>query len=812
MTFPVFSAGTSAYNLTRSLRTRSSASAYLNRTPASASNQQKWTWSGWVKRGALSSTRQGIFSVGGASGTTLFRFGFDSSENILINDTQSSATVLNLPTTQVFRDPSAWYHIILAVDTTQATDTNRVKLYVNGVQVTSFSSPTYPAQNANTYVNNTQAHELGRMYNPGTSAFVYLDGYLAEVNFIDGQQLTPSSFGSTNAITGVWQPAKYTGTYGTNGFYLPFTDNSALTTASNAGLGKDFSGNANYWVTNNISITAGSTYDSMTDVPTLTSATAANYPTLNPIGSVGNGTYSSANLDFTSNSGSASWQTGLSTIGVSSGKWYCEITATAITGANLVFVGAAGNTFTGYASYLGASADGWGVQYGNGGTPSIFKYNNGSGTNITTGTIVAGDILQVAIDVDNGRIWFGKNNTWAEGSPSAGTGASFTNLTGTIFFGVSSNTTGNKLSANFGQRPLTYTAPTDFSTLNTYNLPASTVPNGAAYMAATTYTGTGASLTVANTVGSASFQPDLVWIKSRSATTDNKLTDVVRGVTKGLISNTTGAETTDTTGLTAFGSTGFTVGANTTYNNSGATYVAWQWKAGGTAVTNTSGSITSNVSVNTTSGCSVVTYTGNATANATVGHGLGVTPSMIIVKIRSTTGEWCVYHTSTGKDKYLFLQATDAAATSTNFWGTTGPTSSTIQLNGGGSVNNSGSTHVAYCFAAIKGFSAFGSYTGNGSTDSPFVYLGFRPRFILIKSSSAVTNWNLWDSSRLGYNVTNAFLNPDLSSAETVFVSDVDFLSNGFKLRTSWTSLNQSGATYIYMAFAENPFQNSLAR
>jgi hypothetical protein len=256
-------------------------------------------------------------------------------------------------------------------------------------------------------------------------------------------------------------------------------------------------------------------------------------------------------------------------------------------------------------------------------------------------------------------------------------------------------------------------------------------------------------------------------------------------------------------------------------NTSSATYVAWQWKGGGTAVSNTNGSITSSVSANTTSGCSVVTYTGNGTNGATVGHGLGVAPNMVMVKLRGTSlnsGNWVVYHSNLTANNNLILNTTLAQNPISNYYGggISAVSSTTFTATQGsatlGNVNVSSLTYVAYCFAAIKGFSAFGSYTGNGSTDSPFVYLGFRPRFILIKGSSVVTDWNLWDSSRLGYNVTNLFLCADLSNAETSFLSDVDFLSNGFKLRTSWTSLNQSGATYIYAAFAENPFQNSLAR
>ena len=340
-------------------------------------------------------------------------------------------------------------------------------------------------------------------------------------------------------------------------------------------------------------------------------------------------------------------------------------------------------------------------------------------------------------------------------------------------------------------------------------------------MAATLYTGTGASLTVANTVGSASFQPDFVWAKGRSGATDHAIYDSVRGVQKQIESNNTDAETTETTGLTAFGSTGFTVGALAQMNTSSATYVAWQWKAGGTAVSNTSGSITSSVSANTTSGCSVVTYTGNGSSSATVGHGLGVTPSMIIHSARSTTTSWFTNHVGIS-NSWIQLYTTGAAATSGGGNGAIGyqstNTSTTFTFTAGASsvnnVNQSAATYVAYCFAAIKGFSAFGSYTGNGSTDGPFVYLGFRPRYLMLKvSSTAGYDWLVYDSSRDTYNVTQYNLRADTNDAESTQTANyLDFLSNGFKIRGSSAGSINPSQTVIYAAFAENPFQNSLAR
>ena len=287
--------GPSGYNLTNSLRFRSSASAYLSRTPGVAPTSNKiMTLSMWVKRGALGSPQQSLMGSPNTGNADNFRF---STSDTLSMDFQDGAVGI-LTTTQVFRDPSAWYHIVLSIDTTQATASNRAKIYVNGSQVTAFGTATYPAQNTVVTFSSTNATYLGRY---GNAAQNYFDGYMTEVNFVDGQALTPSSFGSTNATTGVWQPAKYTGTYGTNGFYLNF-NSIALTSGSNTGLGKDNSGNGNYWNTNNISVTAGTTYDAMTDVPTLTSATVANYCVMNPLDYF-RSSPTSGNLNFVLNQG-----------------------------------------------------------------------------------------------------------------------------------------------------------------------------------------------------------------------------------------------------------------------------------------------------------------------------------------------------------------------------------------------------------------------------------------------------------------------------------------------------------------------------
>jgi hypothetical protein len=281
-----------------------------------------------------------------------------------------------------------------------------------------------------------------------------------------------------------------------------------------------------------------------------------------------------------------------------------------------------------------------------------------------------------------------------------------------------------------------------------------------------------------------------------------------------LFSNDTNAENTNTDTLTAFNSNGFSVGTNGNVNTNAINIIGWQWKAGGTAVSNTAGTITSQVSANTTAGFSVVTYTGNKTATQTVGHGLGVAPSMIILKSRSDGAlNWYVYHSALGYTYRTFLNLTNAASntSSSTVWATA-PTSTVFGIGDSDGVNASAGTYVAYCFAAVAGYSAFGSYTGNGSADGPFVYLGFRPRFVMFKDATAAGGyWEIHDTSRSTYNATTARLWPNVSSAEATG-ADIDFLSNGFKIRTTDGTINNSGSTVIYMAFAESPFKFANAR
>ena len=898
------------YNITDSLRFRSSASAYLNRTPTTAGNRKTFTISCWVKRSKLGATQRLFQAKDSASGAY---------EGIEINSSDQfklrhhSGAFYEVTTNQVFRDTSAWYHLVATVDTTQATSSNRIKLYVNGEQVTSFATASYPAQNYDFPINDTQEHTIGTYPTGGGEFF---DGYMTEVNFVDGQALTPSDFGEYNT-DGVWSPKKYTGTYGTNGFYLPF--NSEVVPSVSAGFGgtasnalyddtaylisntttgssfqlieydfgesinmidyniqdlrftggtstfkiytsdvggslsnyteraslsvsssyqnysgnlgvtaryiqiravafgtngqgqinyfnvdvdannfSDNSGNANNWTPNNINLVA----DITSDVPTPADEDTGNFATLNPLdmGSLFP-TVSEANLKFGVSGNS--WTAIRATIGVSSGKWYWEITPLTAPSNNWFMNGIKDVTESipaGTSQYVGFTSGSYGYYSLNG-----KKYNNASSVSYGAAYGV-GDVIGVALDIDAGTLTFYKNNV--------SQGVAYSGLTGTFApaFSLVSGVTGteNTEEVNFGQRPFKYTPPTGYKKLNTYNLPDSSITDGSQYMNAVLYTGNSST----NAITGVGFSPDFTWIKRRSGANAHQLYDTVRGAGYVLKSDSTNAEAVETA-FNSFDSDGFEVdGGSGSHNLSGESYVAWNWRGSdSTAVSNTDGTITSTVSANTTSGFSVVTYTGNGT-NSTVGHGLGSAPKVLISKNRSSAINWGMYHDSLGATKFMRLNTTDAVATSTAVY-PTAPDASVFYVGTGTGVNTSGDDYVFYCFAEVEGFSKFGSFVGNGqSVDGPFIYTGFRPAFVLFKRTGTAS-WNLIDSARTPYNnlITASALSPNDSDAESTDTTNRgDLLSNGFRVASGSTSWNLSGSTYIYMAFAENPFKNSLAR
>jgi hypothetical protein len=624
----------------------------------------------------------------------------------------------------------------------------------------------------------------------------------------DGQALTPSSFGETNS-DGVWVPKAYSGTYGTNGFHLDFKD-AALTAGSNAGLGKDVSGNANYWTTNNISVTAGVTYDSMVDTPT------NNYATLNPLtgGFPFSPVITNGNLEANpATSGGANAETVSATMQITTRKYYFEVHPTAIPNTSLNLLGVSTTGLPSDSSYVFYGSDG---QKYVGGIPSAY------GATFTTT-----DVIGVACDGDGGTITFYKNNV-SQGSIAV------TYPVWPAVRTITSTVTSSQHKINFGQRPFTYTPPTGFKALCTANLPAVAIPNPKKHFDAKTRVGTAATYSVTGL----GFGPGLVWPKSRGRAVDHALYDYVRGVEKRLESNNTDAEVTgDTTGLTAFNSDGYTGGALDQINGTTATnsFIDWLWKAGGAPTvdnsagannTPTAGSVkidganlgsalagsiaATRLSANTTAGFSIVTYTGTGVA-ATVGHGLGVAPKLVIVKSQSLAGyNWNVTGPGCAANENLALQATYASGAMGNgVIGAITLTTFEVKTDFGSCLNVNGNTYtyVAYCFAEIAGYSKFGSYIGNSSTDGPFVYCGFRPRYVMVKGVSGTTgSWYIADSARDTYNVIGGIVIADTSGAESPGNAWIDFTANGFKLKYAGGSVNATGGTYIFAAFAEHPF------
>lgn len=746
-------AAPTAYQISRSLRFDSASTSHLSRTIASAGNRRTFTWSAWIKRCGISALNIPFSS--GADQNNNFRVSFSATDQLQISNEIAATTVSYRITTAVYRDTSAWMHVVVAVDTTQAIAANRFKLYVNGDEVTQFSTNTNPAQNFDTNCNVVGTFYYGRNFQA-----TYFDGYLADAHFISGSALTPSSFGQVDATTGQWIPIAYTGSYGTNGHKLTFANNSAATAAA---LGADSSGAGNNFTPNNMSVTIGVDNDSLVDSPTgygtdsgAGGEVRGSYCTFWPATS--NAALSDGNLSATVSTTSV---IAYGDFAMTSGKWYWEATCSN-TGAVLSLTG---------------------------------------GGNITGDTNVPnGSVRGFRLDADANLFEHTLNGTtWSSININSAVAPFFIRVTG--------NTTALRtVTANFGQRPFTFTAPTGYKALCSENLPTPAIVKSSTAMNVVTYTGTGATL---SPTSSLAFSPDLVWIKSRLIQ-NHAIYDSVRGATLQISSDLSDAQTTQASGLTSFDSNGFTVGSSNFVNNSTVSYVAWCWDAGTSTTTNTTGSISSQVRANTSAGFSIVTYTGTGSSGS-VGHGLGVTPAMIAIKCRSSVGDWRVWHKNlTGGTSYIQFNSTSAQATDANGM-TALPTSSVFSLGTSTQVNFNSATHVAYCFSAVSGFSRFGSYTGDGSAAGPTLHLGFRPRFVMIKSASSITNWVMFDTSRLGYNPDNDSLITNSTAADSS-TDLIEMYSNGFGIRSTNAAVNSNNATYIYAAFAEYPFKYARAR
>ena len=754
--------------------------AHLKRTPSTAGNRRTFTLSCWIKR-TKETANASIFTQG-------LHVTFDPALLQVSYYTAAGGHLIRLGTTAVFRDTAAWYHIVLAFDTTQGTATDRVKIYINGVRQTSFVSgqQTFPSQNLETSVNNTaDVFYLGSLNATANSI-----GYLAETHFIDGTAKAASDFGETNDDTGQWIPKEYEGgSYGTNGFYLKFESGA---------IGTDSSGEGNDLTAVNLA-----NADVVTDTPN------NNFCTLNPLSN-----YNAALTEGNLVSAQAGHSDTTATFKIPhTGKWYFECVATTAGGAQL---GIAKTTYQVSAGQWGSEQRIINVAFSNGNA----GYNAGNEVSYIGSAISNGNTVGVAIDSDNGKIYYAKNNTWGNsGNPLNGTNPAATFTASDDWQPIVYGPSGAVQTFNFGQKSFAYTPPSGYVALSTANLPDPAIPLPSAHFNTLLYTSNNSTLSVTG----AGFQPDFIWFKNRTNANRHALFDSVRGVTKRIASNATDAEVADPDTLTSFDSDGWSIGADTQQYGvnytAGSSFVSWNWKANGSGSTDTSGDIDAVVSANQAAGFSIVTWTSNGSNAGTIPHGLGVTPELIFYKTRNQVARWHVFIIGLidGSIDYMHLDDTIVKQNSLSQWGA--PTSSMISNLGFSNTQ----PILAYNFVSKPGFSKMGTYTGNGSaTAGPFVNCGFKPALVIRKRTDQTGDWFLYDakinpinSSATGTGVSNIALWANTTSADEPNGDAgyaLDILSNGFKTTTAGAYLNANNGVYLYMAFAESPFKYANAR
>ena len=772
----------------RSIRFNRNDSTQVEKTNlgTSPTSRKISTHSFWFKRSDIADT--GMLTMGyGGTGHSAHGFAcgrFVSSGRLSVEDQVGNSLNWQIVPSRYFRDTTAWYHIVIAIDTTQSTSSNRVKYYINGVQETDFATSNYPSQNYENQANYSNVR-VGAW--DGNGYYNGFNGYIAELHSIDGQALDASYFGAFSQ-TGIWIPKDYTGTYGDNGFYLDFSDNS-----STSNIGLDRSGNGHHF--NNVSgiqVSAGTGNDSLEDTPTnnfCTLSTEDQYQT----------TQQNGCLTVTQAADPARVR-GTMIMKPNTGKWYYEMT-----------VGSGSSYTFGMKSTLrlgsGTSGnEGRYTYYGHNG----YKQDPSSSASYGA-TYGAGDTVAILYDSDAGHVYFYKNNT-SQGL--AFTGVNTTDYQPYVY--LDNYGTAPNVHFNFGQRPFAYTPPAGARGLSSKNMAtpvAAGVVKPQRFFDTLLYTATGNAMTVTGL----EFKPDLIWQKRRDSTGGSHFHywfDSVRGGRYGLQSNTTGAEfdTSDTSNI-VFKDGGFDMAATSggQGNGTGGTYAAWCWKAGGAAVTNTVGNISAQVSANDEAGFSIITYTGDGNSSGNVGTGLRSSQplDMAIVKRRDNTSDWQVGHRASGQSSnfayHTNLNDTSTLSGSTPYhMGTQNYTNGDrLYLAEGGLTSSA--TYVAYVWQERPGYSKFGSYIGNGSSDGPYVNLGFRPAWVMIKNIEASsTAWYILDNKRDPDNPAQQYLAAEDGAAEGTYVF-YDFLSHGFKLRNTGSAQNPSGQTIIYMAFAEQP-------
>ena len=806
----------------KSLRFNSDSTTHLTRTPSSAGNRKIWTWSAWVKRAGLaegvSNQEEVMFASNGSSDATNAQIQFGEDDELALLMGYPSH---DLKTTAEFRDPSQWYHFVVAVDVTQGTASNKVKMYVNGTQLTEFDTDQrsdYADQDW--AINAAQEHKIGNKGDNGRPCNMYM----SNICFLDGQQLDPTSFGETDSTTGQWVAIQYEGTYGTNGFYLAFDDNSAATAAA---IGKDTSGNGHNWTPTNISVSAGVGNDSVLDSPVDGSSSddtgagaelSANYPTWNPLHY--RDTSESAEAigwyedNLVCNMRNTVCATTMS-IPAGGGKFYFEYQMLVdYWNAGICPVGSDFEALT-YA-YAVANLTG-GVEYNKLGRLTIA----GSQTNSWGDTWDTSHTIGVALDFStagNGKVWFSKDGTWqASGNPATGANPAASSLSGDYIVACNDGGGGSptKGRINFGQQAFEDNAPSGFKCLCSANLPTPAIVKPTTVHNSVTYTGNGGTKNVTGF----SFAPDLVWVKRRDAANGHNIFDQARGATNYISTSSLNGEGSGASELTSFDTDGFTYGSAAGGNHNGGSYVSWGWDAGtSAATTNTTGSTNATASwVNSTAGFSIQLWEGTG-SGTDIGHSLPTKPDFIITMNRDSSTNKAVYHSSLGAGKSILINGDGTAFTpspTTAAWNNTEPTSSVFSVGSYNSNNGNGHSMVAYCWTAISGYSSFGSYEGDGAVRGTFVNCGFRPGWILIKNADSTDNWHIYDYARNPYNVTNNYLftnnnNGGYTNEGSNDNRKLDIVSNGFYPRED--DYINSAHTFIYAAFAEAPFKYSRAR
>ena len=801
----------------RSLVNAEDRSRYLTYTPSAAGDRRTFTLSGWFKLYQTEGSQQDFIWMCGGDSSNRFQISREGVEQINFEPKSGGSDQARFYTSNKFNDPSAWYHFVLKIDTTQGTSSDRYNFYINGVETEyggtggEVVTTSYPSQNTEFRWGDTIQHNIGRRsYGDNDKA----DMGIAELHYTSGYAYDATAFGYFDDQTGIWKPKKFTGSYGSAGWHLDFSDTTSTTT-----LGYDKSGNGNHWTLNNYS-----TDNAILDTPT------NNFPVWNPttltMGQGSNGTLTNGNLEWL---GTAGNDQVIATMAVESGKWYYEVK-----------VGQTPSTFDcGWTTTDEAARD----------RLTAMSYYNLVGirsgktisfdTNATVVSYTTNDIIGLALNLDDNLLYMYKNGSLLHTQsvptdkgetfiPMCGD-SSDNDASGIVNFGQDSSFTGdvtkqgNKDANGIGD--FYYPVPSGYKALCSVNLPptSSSIVKPKRHFDVILYTGNGST----QSVSGLEFKPDFVWIKERSSTSENKLFDVVRGVQKALSSNTSNAEEDQSNYLTSFHEHGFVVGNDGAVNENGQTYVAWCWKAGGAAVTNNDGSITTQVSANQEAGFSIVTYTGNGTNGATIGHGLGKAPVMRFGKARalgsvgSAGPHWTWNHqdltngmnggSSAGT---VFINLTQAEET--NNHGAIGAVSSTTATLSDGSsgsvprahVNESGATYVQYFWTEVPGYSKFGSYEGVSSADGAYIHLGFRPAFIMIRKKqgedTVIYDFKTQTRNELGQ---DGRIYASLSNAQTGTTKDIDLHANGFKCRKDNGLFNSasSSAVYIYMAFAEKP-------